>query len=260
MNDQPGLLAADEPSPVNVMRPGGASPFFLACEHAGKRIPQRLGNLGLDDHHLERHIAWDIGAEAVALDLSARLDATLVSQTYSRLVIDCNRDPMVETSIAKVSEATEIPGNQDIPATEARARADEIFHPYQDRVVAALDSRDEAGQPSVLIDVHSFTPVFHGETRPWHIGVLHNEDSRLAHILLDLMDDIPVGDNQPYEVDSVNDYTIPVHGEQRGIPHVEFEIRQDLITTAAGQEEWAERLEGWLTKALDRLRRDYPAF
>jgi predicted N-formylglutamate amidohydrolase len=260
MNDQPGLLAPDEPSPVNVTRPGGASPFFLACEHAGKRIPRRLGSLGLDDYHLERHIAWDIGAEAVALDLSARLDATLVSQTYSRLVIDCNRDPLVETSIPTISEATEIPGNKGIAAVEVQARADEIFHPYQERMVDHLDSRDEAGQPSVLIDVHSFTPVFHGEARPWHIGVLHNEDSRLAHILLDLMDDIPVGDNQPYEVDSVNDYTIPVHGEQRGIPHVEFEIRQDLITLAAGQEEWADRLESWLTKALDRLRQDYPGF
>ncbi len=110
------LLDPDEPSPVNVTRPDGASRFFLACEHAGKRIPHRLGNLGLDDHHLERHIAWDIGAEAVAVGLSERLDATLVSQTYSRLVIDCNRDPMVETSIPTISEATEIPGNQDIPS------------------------------------------------------------------------------------------------------------------------------------------------
>ena len=128
-------------------------------------------------------------------------------------------------------------------------------------MAAELDSRNAAGRPSVLIDVHSFTPVFHGEARPWHIGVLHGSDFRLAHILLDLMvgeGDIPVGDNEPYAVDGVNDYTIPVHGEQRGIPHVEFEIRQDLIASAAGQEEWAERLATWLTKALDRLRRDYP--
>ena len=126
----------------------------------------------------------------------------------------------------------------------------------QDRIAAELDSRAAAGRPSVLVDVHSFTPVFHGAARPWHIGVLHGSDSRLAHILLDLMGgegDVVVGDNQPYAVDRVNDYTIPVHGEQRGIPHVEFEIRQDLITTEAGQEAWAERLEGWLTTALERL-------
>ena len=152
------LLAPDEPSPVRVERPAGASPFFLACEHAGKRIPRRLGTLGLDDHELERHIAWDIGAEAVALGLSARLDATLVSQTYSRLVIDCNRDPSVETSIVTVSEATEIPGNHGLSPAAAEARADAIFHPYQDRMVAELDSRDAAGRPSVLIDVHRFTP------------------------------------------------------------------------------------------------------
>ena len=115
------LLAPDEPSPVTVERPQGASPFFLACEHAGKRIPRRLGNLGLDDYHLGRHIAWDIGAEAVALGLSERLDATLVSQAYSRLVIDCNRDPLVETSIVTVSEATRIPGNHGIPAAEANS-------------------------------------------------------------------------------------------------------------------------------------------
>lgn len=250
------LLAPDEPSPVRVERPDGASPFFLACEHAGKRIPRRLGDLGLDDHELERHIAWDIGAEAVALGLSQRLDATLVSQTYSRLVIDCNRDPAVETAIVTVSETTEIPGNQGLSAAEAKARADEIFHPYQDRLTAELDSREAAGRPTVLVDVHSFTPVFHGEPRPWHIGVLHGADSRLAHILIDLMGgevDMEIGDNQPYAVDRINDYTIPVHGERRGIPHVELEIRQNLITTEAGQAEWAERLDGWLTKALERL-------
>jgi len=258
-----GLLFLDELSPVTVTRTDGASPFFLACEHAGRRIPRRLGNLGLGDYDLARHIAWDIGAEAVALGLSQRLDATLVSQTYSRLVIDCNRDPSVETSIVTVSEATPIPGNHGLWPAEAKARADEIFHPYQDFITAHLDRRQEAGRPSVLIDIHSFTPVFHGKPRPWHIGVLHGADSRLAHILLDLMGgegDMVVGDNQPYAVDGINDYTIPVHGEQRGIPHVELEIRQDLIISEAGQEAWAERLEGWLTGALERLRRDFPDF
>lgn len=253
------LLAQDEPPPVTVQRPGGASPFVLACDHAGNRIPRRLDNLGLDLPHLERHIAWDIGAAEVARDLSDRLDSALTMQGYSRLVIDCNRSPDVPDSIAPHSEDTRIPGNHNIDKAAAELRAREIFHPYHDRIAGMLDSRQAAGRPSILICVHSFTPVYLGEQRPWHLGILYNRDRRLADPLFDLLardGDLCIGDNEPYGVDDDSDYTIPVHAERRGIPYVEFEIRQDLVVTAAGQSEWAARLEDLLIRALDAM----PAF
>lgn len=250
------LLADDEPHPVTVERADGAAPIFLVCDHAGRRIPRRLGALGLDAAELDRHIAWDIGAESVARGVSRRLDATLVSQVYSRLVIDCNRAPGVDGSIATLSETTAIPGNRDLGPRDAETRAREIFRPYHDTITRLLDARAARDRPSVLVAVHSFTPVFKGEQRPWHIGILYNRDDRLAAIALDLLageSDLRAGDNQPYSVSDETDYTIPVHGEKRGLAHVEIEIRQDLIADAPRQDVWADRLAGWLVRGLDRL-------
>jgi len=250
------LLAADEPAPVTVERSAGLSAFFLACDHAGDRIPKRLRSLGLDDRDLGRHIAIDIGAAAVARRLSAQLDATLALQTYSRLVIDCNRAFDAQGSIATISETTDIPGNRALDPGQAEARRREIFTPYHDTIRGLLDQRAAAGQTSVLVAVHSFTPVFKGVSRPWHIGLLYNRDRRLADIMFDLLgrdDGLCVGDNQPYAVGDATDYTIPVHGERRGIAHIEIEIRQDLVTEPEGQAEWAARLAKVLTAALPRL-------
>jgi predicted N-formylglutamate amidohydrolase len=250
------LLAEDEPAPVTTDRPNGTSRLFLACDHAGRRVPRALGRLGLPEEAFERHIAWDIGIEAVSLALSAALDATLVRQAYSRLVIDCNRPGGVASSIPVISEATAIPGNVGISAAEAEARRREIFAPYHDRLRAALDQRAAAGRPTILIAMHSFTPVYHGVARPWHIGTLYGRDARLATILRDLLraeGDLVVGDNEPYSVSDATDYTIPVHGEARGLPHVGIEIRQDHITDPAGQAEWAERLGRLLPRAAALL-------
>ena len=247
------LLAADEPPPFIIERAQGASPFLLVCEHAAKRLPRRLGDLGLDAADLERHIAWDIGAAAVARGLSARLDAALVTQTYSRLVIDCNRRPEAADAIPTLSEETDIPGNHDLSPGERDARIREIHRPYQDAVAGLLDARET----SILIDIHSFTPVFKGVSRPWHVGLLHGDDDRaFLDILLGLIDrdgDLVVGENEPYATSMDDDYTIPVHGVRRGIVNVEFEIRQDLIAGEAGRDEWAGKLEGWLSAALERM-------
>jgi predicted N-formylglutamate amidohydrolase len=250
------ILEPDEPLPVKVERVEGRSAFFLACDHASNVIPRRLGTLQLELEHLERHIAWDIGAAVVARKLSERLDATLVLQGYSRLVIDCNRSPEVPSSIPILSEHTAIPGNESIHPAHAEARAREIFHPYHDRIMAELEARKAAARDTVLVAVHSFTPVFKGRSRPWHIGILYNRDARLARILLELLaeqTDLCVGDNEPYSISDETDYTIPVHGERRGIPHVEIEIRQDLIGHQTGQEEWTERLADLLQRALERI-------
>ena len=251
------LLGADDPPPVEVLRAGAPSPFFLTCEHSGKVFPRRLGTLGLAPRDLKRHITYDIGAAGVARGLSQRLDANLVLQTYSRLVVDCNRSPDAEDFIVTLSEDTEIPGNRNVSEREALARAKEIFHPYHDSIAAALDERESSERITVLVAVHSCTPVFHGVSRPWHVGVLHEHDPRFAMILLDLLNDeghLCVGDNEPYYMTSDKDYAVPLHGHGRGYPHVELEIRQDLIETPAGQEEWAEFLSGILREGLGRMR------
>lgn len=254
------LLDHDEPHPVRVHREDGSSPFFLTCDHAGKRIPRKLGDLGLPAHELERHIAWDIGALATSVHLSGRLNATLVEQVYSRLVVDCNRKRQMPSFITEVSETTEIPGNMNLHEDHVSAREREIHTPYHDQIVDLMDHRQRSGRPNVLIAMHSFTPVFKGEKRPWHIGLLYNRDDRLAAILHDVFSehDVVVGDNEPYAISDDSDYGIPVHGEDRGIPHIEFEIRQDLITDSRGQQQWAALLAEVLQQALARLQSCHP--
>jgi predicted N-formylglutamate amidohydrolase len=235
----------DDPPPFAVERPDGTSPYLFACDHASRRIPRRLGALGLGDVELGRHIAWDIGIAGVARRLATALDATAVLQGYSRLVIDANRPPGSPQSILAHSDGTLVPGNQDLAPEEADRRAREIFHPYHDRIARELDRRLAAGRPAILVSLHSFTPALGGQARPWHAGVLHNRDARVAHRLLALLREDPalvVGDNQPYAASEETDYTIVVHGERRGLPHVELELRQDLITDEAGQAAWAARL------------------
>ncbi len=250
---QRNLLSAGEPPAAVTERPKAASPFFFTCDHASARIPQKLGRLGLTDGDLERHIAWDIGAASVAGMLSAHFDATLVLQTYSRLVIDCNRPVGEPGSIPRISEDTVIPGNTAPDPAEIAARRQEIFTPYHETISAELDWRQEAGRQTILVSVHSFTPHYHGAQRPWDLGILFNRDRRLGDRLITLMDegnDIAVGENQPYSVDDKTDYTIPGHGEERGHLHVMIEMRQDHIAGPEGQWLWFERL----AKALGRVQ------
>jgi predicted N-formylglutamate amidohydrolase len=180
------------------------------------------------------------------------LDAVVIRQNYSRLVIDCNRMPDSETSIVEVSEFTTVPGNIGLAKAQAEARVREIFQPYHDAIAGELGRRRRAGRAAVLIAMHSFTPVFKAVQRPWHVGVLYNRDTRLAGRLLHLLRREPslvVGDNEPYSVTDASDYTIPVHGEQRDLHHVAIEIRQDLIADGAGQGRWAELLARLLPQA-----------
>ena len=239
------LLYTDEPSPVLEERPRGTSIFVIVVDHAGARIPRRLANLGLPEAELERHIAWDIGALGMARRMSEALDAPLVAQNYSRLVIDCNRDPRTPTSIPQMSEWVAIPGNLDLNAAEVAARRREIFDPYHERIRALLDERRAANRPTILVAQHSMTDVYKGVRREMHGAVLYNRDRRFAGLVLDMLRREPgliFADNEPYFVSDETDYTIPVHGESRGLPHVEIEIRQDLVREEQGQARWAGRL------------------
>jgi predicted N-formylglutamate amidohydrolase len=250
------LLAADEPSPVTVGNEHGSSPFLLVADHAGNIMPRTLGWLGVDAAERERHIAWDIGIAGLGRILADALGATLIQQNYSRLVIDCNRPPEVATSIPEISELTPIPGNVGLSEAGRAARLREIFAPYHARIGAELDRRRQACRTTVLIALHSFTPVFKGAARPWHAGVMYNRDPRFARHLLPLLQKEPgliVGDQEPYAVSDTSDYTIPVHGERRGLPHVLIEIRQDLIAAEGGQRAWASTLARLLPAAYAAL-------
>jgi predicted N-formylglutamate amidohydrolase len=246
------FLFPDEPSPIMLPRPDGTSDLVVVVDHAGRGIPRRLGDLGLSEADLLRHIAWDIGAWAVALRLAERLDATLIGQAYSRLVIDCNRDPTVESAIAGLSEVTVIPGNTALSVADAAARRTAVFDPYHGRIRMLLEARKAQGRRTVLIALHSMTNVYKGVQRPMQCAVLFGRDDRFARCVLDAFRreaGLRVGENEPYSVSDETDYTIPRHGEARGLPHVEIEMRQDLIVDEQGQIEWAERLARVLTEA-----------
>ena len=239
------LLGGQDVPPVLEQNPEGRSPFLLTCDHYGRIIPRRLGDLGLPESELARHIAWDIGIAGVAEELANHLGAHLIAQRYSRLVIDCNRPPDAPSSIPRISEATTIPGNEGLAPEAAAVRRQAIFDPYHRRIAEVIDRRLRDGIPTVLVSLHSFTPVYAGIARPWHIGTLYHRDTRLPPLLLKLLRaeaDLVVGDNEPYAVSDETDYTIPVHGEARGLMNSGIEIRQDLIADQAGQRKWADRL------------------
>ncbi len=241
----PRLLEPDEPPPVEVVQPLGTAGLVLVCDHASNRIPRRLASLGLGCASLAAHIAWDPGAAAVARALAARLDAPLVLGGYSRLVIDLNRPLSSPESIPEHSAGVPIPGNRNLPAADRRARIDQLFQPYHLAIAELLAARAKRSQPTLLLSLHSFTPQLEGRQRPWQVGVAHGRDRRLADRLRPLLahdGDLLVGDNQPYAVEDEFDYTLPIHGEGNGIPHVLLEIRQDCLTSAGAISVWVERL------------------
>jgi predicted N-formylglutamate amidohydrolase len=253
----PAILQDGEPHPLELHNAGRDSEFFIICEHAGRLIPRSLGTLGLSEEDRRRHIAWDIDARAVAIALSDRLGAPLFMQRYSRLVCDCNRSPDAPSFIPEISEATTIPGNLGLARADQQARAEAIFYPYHDAITEALDRRERAGRQTFLVCIHSFTPVFLGVRRPWEISVLYNRDRHFAPVIARWLKENThhfVGVNQPYSVDDESDYAIPVHGESRGLPCVEFEIRNDLIPDEAAADGWAELLERAVRSAAGEAR------
>ncbi len=237
----------DAPPAATTLNEGGASPFVLLCEHASNHVPEEYAGLGLSSRDLGRHIAWDIGAADLARELSRRLDAPLFLSGYSRLLIDCNRPPGAPTSIPTRSEDTGIPGNLDLDAGERARREAAFFAPFHAAVARLLDRRAAEGRPAVVVGVHSFTPVFLGVPRPWLAGVLYARAERFGRALVErLSADLgpeAVGDNEPYRIEpEEHDYTVPVHGDARGLDAVLLEVRQDLLADAAGVEAWAARL------------------
>lgn len=250
------LIWRDEPAPVVVEKAEGRSPMLLIADHAGNLVPRSLQQLGLPQAELDRHIGIDIGILGVCRALSELLDATLIHQRYSRLVIDCNRHPQYESAFAAVSDQTSVPGNVGLSVADAARRIIEIFMPYHTAITRELDLRQDSKRPTALIAMHSFTPHHKvlNAARPWPIAILFNRDTRIAHRLINALRDeagLNVGVNEPYSVNDESDYAVPVHGEQRGVACVEIEIRQDLIVTTQDQQKWANLLAPILRRVVD---------
>jgi len=248
-----GSVLAGEPAPGLVVRGHGRSRFLLVCEHASKRLPKSLGTLGLTAAEQDSHIAWDLGAEALARDLSRRLDAPLLVQLYSRLAFDCNRPPGSETAILEASDGIEVPGNRNLSAADRRARIDAIYQPFRAALADLIDARTAAGPAPVLVTVHSFTRLFQGARRAVDVGIIHDADARLATRLAGhaaRWGDIRAARNEPYGPADGVTHTLREHALPRGLMNVMLEVANDLIADDTARASMAERLGGALRGAL----------
>lgn len=247
------ILGPDDPLPVGAFNAQGPSPFLLLGDHAGSAVPAALGDLGLSAADRARHIALDIGVRDMGEALAGLLDACFLHQTYSRLVVDCNRDPASAEAMPDLADGTRVPGNAGLTDRERAARIAAIHAPYHAAIAATLDARQARGQETILLSLHSFTPSMGGESRPWHAGVLHwRGDTGFALRLLRALErreNLVIGDNAPYRMDAT-DYTVPLHAFPRGCAYAEIEVRQDLIADPAGQMRWAMILKGAARAAL----------
>ncbi|MBE7218589.1 MAG: N-formylglutamate amidohydrolase [Caulobacteraceae bacterium] len=231
--EPPPLLAAGDPPPADVRRRGAGAPFLFICDHAGRLTPRVLGDMGVSPADWDRHIAWDIGAAALTERLSARFAAPAVLQRYSRLVIDCNRDPAREDAIPRISDGVAIPANAELPPPERRRRVADIHAPYHAAIDDELQARRASGSQTLMVFIHSFTPrlTSRPSERPWRFGVLHHGGSPASHAMLRQLRRAvgdAVGDNEPYAFDEI-DYSAPRHAMAQGLDYVELEVRQDLL-------------------------------
>ncbi len=247
------LLANDEPPPYETFNPEGTAPILLICDHASRRVPRRLHDLGLDERELSRHIGWDVGAADVTRHMALQMGAPALLAGYCRLVVDCNRHLHDPTLMRPVSDGTPIPGNANLTPADRQSRLDALYHPYHRAIAQRLDDFAGGGIVPTLLSIHSCTPEMAGQFRPWHIGICWDSDRRIAGPVLEALGRVPdvvVGDNQPYNLDLREDYSVPVHAMRRGLPHLQVEFRQDLVATPAGARRWADVLLAALPSTL----------
>ncbi len=226
--------------------------LVLVCDHAGNAFPPGYGTLGLDARECARHIAYDIGAAEVTRAMAAALGAPAVLGRYSRLLIDLNRGVDDPTLIMQLSDGAVVPGNRQIDQAEREKRIRLFYEPYHAAVDQAIDAALAAGVVPVILSVHSFTDVWRGTPRPWHVTVLWDKDPRLVRPLLERLSAEPsltVAENVPYSGELEGD-CMNRHGTRRGLAHALVEIRQDLIRNAQGQREWAARLSAIMAEIL----------
>lgn len=247
------LLGPGDPPPFTVHNATGKTPLLLLCDHASKAIPRALGDLGITAEELSRHVGWDIGGLDAAIELSRILDAPLVASGYSRLVIDCNRWPGGEGSTPEISDTVVVTGNKGLSKEQVDARVHACFWPYHHEVDRQLDRMTAGGRQICLLVVHSFTPEMKGFKRPWHVGVLWNDDARLpGPLLAELRKDaaLVVGDNEPYSARDPIEYTLTAHARPRALPHCSLEIRQDLMGSPDDARAWGHRVAAPIRAAV----------
>ncbi|WDR00702.1 N-formylglutamate amidohydrolase [Devosia sp. J2-20] len=246
-------MSRTEQHSVLVTNARGPSPFVIVCDHASNRIPTRYGDLGLTMTERVSHIAWDPGALAVSRKLADLLDAPLVQSTVSRLIIDCNRDLDAPDLIWTLSEATRIAANEGISAEERQYRIDHYHRPFHASMETLLEARRHAGQETILICMHSFTPVYNGVARPWPIGVIHGMDTRYTAAVRDALaaehPALNIGWNEPYAALNGVTLTLERHGDGRGLDATMIEIRNDEILEPVGVDQWSARLARCLEAA-----------
>ncbi|MFJ7792488.1 N-formylglutamate amidohydrolase [Pseudomonas sp. NPDC096950] len=227
--------------PYTLSREASEHPLILVCEHASRFIPPALNDLGLDDEAARQHIAWDIGALALAQRLSEILGVTLLAANYSRLLIDLNRPRHAPDSIPGQSEIYQVPGNQQLDEATREYRRQMLFKPFHTRLQTLIDERVARGQAVRVVGIHSFTPIYYGQPRPLEAGVLFGEARQYAQRIIDGLNQHPlkVAGNQPYKIDPLGDMTVPVHGDARGLESVLIEVRNDLLRSPEAIERWA---------------------
>lgn len=248
---RPGL-SEERFEPVERIEGDPGNGLLLLCDHARNTLPRAYGRLGLPESEFARHIAYDIGARAVTLQLAEMLGAPAVLSCYSRLLIDPNRGFDDPTLIMRLSDGAVVPGNAAVNAEERARRVARYHAPYHRAIAQAIEEGIAAGRPPALVAIHSFTPRWKTRPRPWHIGILWDRDGRLATPFIEALrqePDLIVGDNEPYSGQLKGD-TLYTHGTTRGLAHALVEIRQDLIADEEGARAWADRL----APILDRLR------
>ncbi|PSH64610.1 N-formylglutamate amidohydrolase [Phyllobacterium sophorae] len=243
-------------SPVRVSNPDGLGPFVILCDHASNYIPEGFGTLGLQPDDLQKHIAWDPGALGVSQVMSQMLDAPLVESCVSRLIIDCNRPLDAPDLVPSLSEVTTIPANVDLELAAKQQRIALSHIPYHAAIETLVRERASEGLPEpIYVAVHSYTPVYRGVERPWHIGIIHDDDDRVAAPLiagLQALNQFNVGINEPYSPADRVYYTLERHASALGLPAVMIEIRNDLITTPQEEEAWGTMLSGLLREILEQ--------
>ena len=226
--------------------------LILLCDHASNALPPRYGTLGLPPEQLKRHIAYDIGAEAVVRSLAVALEVPAVMTRYSRLLIDPNRGRDDPTLIMRLSDGAVVPGNRKVDDVERERRLNLYYEPYHRAIDATVDRFLAEGVTPILLSIHSFTESWKQFPRPWHVGVLWGDDARLARPLLEAFyaeGDLIVGENEPYSGQLEGD-CLWQHGVERGLASAILEIRQDLIRDATGQEAWGRRMVRVVEKVL----------
>ncbi|WP_437178637.1 N-formylglutamate amidohydrolase [Labrys neptuniae] len=231
-------------SPIERLDGQPDSGLILLCDHASNVLPADYGTLGLPPAQLERHIGYDIGARAVTHALSARLRAPALLTRFSRLLIDPNRGADDPTLVMRLSDGALVPGNARADHAEIARRIERFHRPYHRAIGELVNEKLARGIVPVLFSVHSFTPVWRGVPRPWHVTLLWDKDPRIARPLIEAFKRdaaLVVGDNEPYDGALEGD-TLYQHATLRGLPHALIELRQDLIGTQEGAQDWADRI------------------